>query len=109
MCGIAGIVGAPTERRKCAIKRMVGALRHRGPDGDGIVEFEDCVLGHTRLLIIDLEGGAQPLIHDRPNGNLAVTFNGEIYGYKKVREQFGSFPFTTQTDTLDLFCPTRMF
>ena len=97
MCGIAGIVAEDAGRLEPAVERMLGSLKHRGPDGRGTQRFGNCVLGHTRLSIVDLCTGGQPMIS--PVSRAAVTFNGEIYGYKDIRALFGDYPFRTTSDT----------
>lgn len=82
MCGIAGIINSDPQREQ-ALKRMLGALEHRGPDGEGIHHDEYVTLGHRRLSIIDLAGGQQPLYNaDR---SLVLVANGEIYNYRELR------------------------
>jgi asparagine synthase (glutamine-hydrolysing) len=82
MCGVAGIV-APTAALGDAMPRMLAALRHRGPDGEGIEQDANAILGHRRLSIIDLEGGRQPLTNaDR---SIWLVCNGEIYNYRELR------------------------
>ena len=76
---------------------MLQTLRHRGPDDSGIACFDGCVLGHTRLSIIDLSDGRQPM--RSPVSDAAVTFNGEIYGYKSLRASLSGYPFRTASDT----------
>ena len=97
MCGIAGIITPGVEKYREEIERMVSALRHRGPDDTGTFFFSQCALGHTRLSIIDLEGGHQPMLS--PNRMLAVTFNGEIYGYQDLRRRIDWYAFQTLSDT----------
>ena len=89
MCGIYGIFrsikrvnGAELEW----LNRAQAALRHRGPDGHRRVELLDhrCVLGHNRLSIIDLEGGAQPIGNE--DGTVWIVCNGEIYNYIELRQ-----------------------
>ncbi len=64
---------------------MLGALEHRGPDGEGVHHDEDATLGHRRLSIIDLAGGRQPLYNaDR---SLVLVCNGEIYNYRELRQR----------------------
>ena len=101
MCGISAILEAgkgnpfDVERR---LRVMVRTLRHRGPDGEGVFTSENavCGLGHVRLSIIDPENGQQPM----KRGLHAVTFNGEIYNYRELREELSSdFSFTTTCDT----------
>jgi asparagine synthase (glutamine-hydrolysing) len=64
---------------------MNHALAHRGPDGTGVFVDSQIALGHTRLAIIDLAGGAQPRV-DRATGD-ALVFNGEIYGYRVLADE----------------------
>src|SRR5882762_206109 len=89
MCGIAGIVGH-CDPEAADMRRMLDALKHRGPDGEGI--YSDtragetlAVLGHRRLSIIDLEGGRQPLRN--AEGTIWLVCNGEIYNYRELRAQ----------------------
>jgi asparagine synthase (glutamine-hydrolysing) len=82
MCGIAGIVG-DTSMLLPGMQSMLHALRHRGPDGEGIEYNADAILGHRRLSIIDLEGGRQPLTN--PEKTVWLVCNGEIYNYKELR------------------------
>lgn len=84
MCGIVGIhnlAGAPVEARP--LERMIESLHHRGPDANGSRVIGPTALGHTRLAIIDLSGGAQPM--SNPTGSLSITFNGEIFNYRELR------------------------
>ena len=100
MCGIAGILhgdGQPVRRQH--LEAMVAELHHRGPDARG-VEIQGCVgLGHTRLSIIDLAGGVQPMSSE--DGALTVTFNGEIFNYLELRAELISLgrTFRTTSDT----------
>ena len=85
MCGIAGIARfdrAPIERSM--LQRMADALRHRGPDGEGIYMNGRVGFAHRRLAIIDPAGGRQPFV-DEASG-LALTYNGEVYNYKEIRQ-----------------------
>lgn len=97
MCGIAGIIGPNARQLRGTVERMVAALRHRGPDGSGMVEYDHAVLGHTRLSIIDLEQGRQPM--QSAVSPAAITFNGEIYGYQDIRAGLSEYPFRTSSDT----------
>lgn len=81
MCGIAGCYGNAS---KAQVARMIGQLDHRGPDGNGLTSTPGGVLGHTRLAIIDLQGGRQPMSHRES----AICFNGEIYNYRALRERY---------------------
>ncbi|MCX7423505.1 MAG: asparagine synthase (glutamine-hydrolyzing) [Planctomycetia bacterium] len=100
MCGIAGIKqfdGQPVSRE--TLERMVVALKHRGPDSNGITLHGSVGLAHTRLSIIDLSGGIQPM--SIANGELTVTFNGEIFNYVELRQELMTLGrhFTTTSDT----------
>jgi asparagine synthase (glutamine-hydrolysing) len=100
MCGICGIFnfnGAPVERD--LLTRMTTTIRHRGPDGEGFYVGESVGLGHRRLSIIDLEGGAQPITNE--DGTLQIIFNGEIYNFIELREELKKkgHIFKTRSDT----------
>lgn len=104
MCGIFGVISKAGRCDVGAITRTgVGALTHRGPDGQGIYRAStqqwEIALGHTRLSIIDLSpAGSQPM--SSANGQFHITFNGEIYNYQELRESFGvPYPFRGHSDT----------
>ncbi len=82
-----------------AIERMVAALQHRGPDAQACSRLPGCHLGHTRLGIIDIENGAQPMTD--PSGRFSIVFNGEIYNYRELRRDLEreGIVFRTQSDT----------
>lgn len=82
MCGICGFAGIGTIDD---LKRMCDALARRGPDAEGIWSdtSRGIYLGHRRLSIIDIDGGAQPMW--TRDGTIGITFNGEIYNYKELR------------------------
>lgn len=94
MCGICGIIPSSKE----AIKRMNTSMAHRGPDGAGYYEDDNISLGHSRLAIIDLETGDQPIFNE--NRDICIVFNGEIYNYKELRRELKSrHRFYTDSDT----------
>jgi asparagine synthase (glutamine-hydrolysing) len=100
MCGIAGILRwgeRPVERPE--IEAMTSALRHRGPDGQGVLIREPVALGHRRLSIIDLATGAQPMSNE--DGQVWVTFNGEIYNYRDLARELSALGhrFASRSDT----------
>ena len=70
MCGIAGYFGNPGARLSAPalLERMLGELRHRGPDGEGVSVLDGAGLAHTRLSIIDLAAGQQPMANDDGDG-----------------------------------------
>lgn len=94
MCGIVGFAGVSDPP---LLRRMAEALVHRGPDGDGFKEFPNASLGHRRLAIIDLEGGAQPM--STADESVWVSFNGQIYNYLEIRRELSDYPFATHCDT----------
>lgn len=98
MCGISGILGPGA--RESTIKLMVAVQRHRGPDDEGWWVDADAhiALGHNRLSIIDVSrAGHQPMWS--PCGRYALTFNGEIYNYKELRETLKPYPFRSNSDS----------
>ncbi len=97
MCGIAGVIGGPPQDRD-RVSEMLEALRHRGPDGEGLYDDGYAVLGHRRLSIIDLAGGQQPLRNCE--GTIRLVCNGEIYNYKELRQRLEArgHRFITQSD-----------
>jgi asparagine synthase (glutamine-hydrolysing) len=86
MCGIAGFVNRPGEPADRAIlERMTATLAHRGPDGDGFYVEGPAALGHRRLSIIDLSGGAEPMSNE--DGTIWITYNGELYNDPELRKE----------------------
>jgi asparagine synthase (glutamine-hydrolysing) len=101
MCGIAGFVGelARSSDASSRLAAMTHALAHRGPDGESSWLGDGVGLGHTRLAIIDLDGGSQPMWSSC--GRHVIVFNGEIYNYPELREQLAArgYQFRTRSDT----------
>ena len=104
MCGIAGIAAldaktalSPAAKRQ--VKAMTDSMAYRGPDGEGVELMGSVCLGHRRLSIIDLAGGAQPM--QDAAGQLAIVFNGEIYNFKDIRKELEArgVRFQTRSDT----------
>src|ERR1035437_8035654 len=102
MCGICGKVNL--ERNAASvepglIRAMMDTIRHRGPDDDGLYVARGVGLGHTRLSIIDLGSGHQPLSNE--DGTIWIVFNGEIYNYRELRAFLDDkgHVFKTQTGT----------
>jgi asparagine synthase (glutamine-hydrolysing) len=83
MCGLGAILDPAGTARSDAAQRMVEALRHRGPDGDAIRRIGPTTLAHTRLAIIDVAGGDQPLVSE--DGATTLIANGEIYNHRALR------------------------
>src|SRR5689334_12117264 len=85
MCGIAGWLGYFPEAEIYASDALL-AMRHRGPDGDGLQLWENAGLVHTRLSILDLSpAGAQPIANE--DQTVWAVFNGEIYNHKEIRRR----------------------
>jgi asparagine synthase (glutamine-hydrolysing) len=102
MCGIAGILALREGIEPPSLDQlslMVGALRHRGPDGYGVYRDQRASLGHARLSIIDLATGQQPLSNE--DGTLWIVFNGEIFNYLELRAELEALGhrFRTRSDT----------
>ena len=84
MCGICGAIGfESSEAGELAVRRMLGAIVHRGPDEEGIIVAPLLAAGMRRLSIVDLPGGSQPVWNE--TGTLAVLYNGEIYNFRELR------------------------
>ncbi len=90
------MVGKPDEG---VLDRMLVAIRHRGPDDEGRYADETATLGHSRLSIIDVAGGHQPISNE--DDSLHIVFNGEIYNYLDLRRELEAkgHRFKTATDT----------
>lgn len=99
MCGIAGVLSAGEAPDPGLVPKMLARLPHRGPDGSGIYRDDRVALGHVRLAIIDVAGGAQPMSNE--DGSVWVTFNGEIFNYVELRQELRSrgHRFRTGSDT----------
>lgn len=87
MCGIAGLYHPDQPRPLDAgrVSAMLGVMRHRGPDGDGVWSAPGVVLGHLRLSIIDVAGSPQPMAS--ADNRLMLVFNGEIYNFQALRAE----------------------
>jgi len=99
MCGIAGFVANEGPESAGVLRRILGLIAHRGPDGEGLYAEPGMAMGMRRLSIIDLAGGNQPIWNE--DGKIGVVFNGEIYNYVELRRelQVKGHVFATQSDT----------
>lgn len=103
MCGIYGVYGGESNVAQYQLwaEEAGRLLQHRGPDGSACRQFSGgrCLLGHRRLAIIDIAGGAQPIGNE--DGTIWVILNGEIYNYIEIREQLitKGHSFRTHSDT----------
>lgn len=96
MCGIVGFI-SNDNNKDSIIKRMADRIKHRGPDGEGYFTNNNIALGHKRLSIIDVDNGKQPMFSS--DNNFVITYNGEIYNYKELREELSDYQFNTNSDT----------
>jgi asparagine synthase (glutamine-hydrolysing) len=101
MCGIAGYssLGTGQDVDPSLIDGMLDCIRHRGPDDQGKAVFSKLAMGNTRLSIIDIEGGHQPISNE--DGSVTVVFNGEIYNSPELRKELlvCGHQFSTKSDT----------
>lgn len=95
MCGICGFTGEISDRTKI-IELMTDMLTHRGPDNAGFFADNNVSMGFRRLSIIDLESGNQPIYNE--DNTQVLTFNGEIYNYKELRNELTSYGHKFYTD-----------
>jgi len=101
MCGIVGTFeyGSQEAADLGAVRSMMSAIEHRGPDDDGTYRDGPVALGMRRLSIIDVEGGRQPMTNE--DGTVVVVFNGEIYNHRELRARLrtAGHRFGTSSDT----------
>ena len=98
MCGFCGFTGELANREQ-VLREMAEAITHRGPDSDGFFTNSTVSMGFRRLSIIDLDAGHQPLYNE--DKTLVLTFNGEIYNYRPLREELikAGHTFATESDS----------
>jgi asparagine synthase (glutamine-hydrolysing) len=101
MCGVVGVVGRNSDSRDVGgmLQRMCDTLASRGPDAQGAFVRPGVALGHRRLAIIDLSGGAQPMsaLEER----VVLVYNGEVYNHRELRRELeaAGYEFSTRSDT----------
>ena len=106
MCGIAGIslkVNNPLIFKR--FSKIINYLNHRGPDSNGFYKDKNIKLIHTRLSIVDLNGGAQPIEND----NLVLVANGEIYNDLIIRKQIKKYNYKTKSDSESILAVYKEF
>ena len=96
MCSISGVFGTQQISADVVV-RMNRAQRHRGPDDQGVTDLGQVVLGNTRLAIIDTSAAGHQPMHDPVSGNW-ITYNGETYNFKELRNEIGG-EWVSNTDT----------
>lgn len=107
MCGICGFINFKTNlvknenENKVMAHRMAETIRHRGPDSWGEWVGEHAVFAHSRLAVIDVEKGLQPMKRTVEGHEFVITYNGELYNTAELRSDLISYgyEFTTTSDT----------
>ena len=99
MCGIAGCFNPGSPPDEAFLQRLCGTMRQRGPDAQGTYLDDALGLAHTRLSVIDLDGGGQPM-HEEDD-RFTLVFNGEIFNYRELRSELEDkgAAFRTKSDT----------
>lgn len=100
MCGIAAVLGEAADLvGDDYVQRIVAAQSSRGPNGTGVSKGYRYVLGHNRLALIDIEGGAQPMSNQE--ATVCLSYNGEIYNFRELRSELEGYghQFLTRSDT----------
>ena len=101
MCGICGYIQLDSAKRasESVLNDMMATLSHRGPDDRGLYIKGNVALGHTRLSIIDLQTGHQPIFNE--DGSMAIVYNGEIYNFQELKKNLEEkgHRFKTHSDT----------
>ena len=103
MCGIAGWINFSENLKSNStiIKRMTETLERRGPDSEGVYESENVLLGHRRLIVVDPEGGKQPMIKIIHGSKYVLVYNGELYNTEELRKNLleEGYAFDSYSDT----------
>nr|WP_042183315.1 asparagine synthase (glutamine-hydrolyzing) [Kibdelosporangium sp. MJ126-NF4]CEL15429.1 Asparagine synthetase [glutamine-hydrolyzing] [Kibdelosporangium sp. MJ126-NF4]CTQ92167.1 Asparagine synthetase [glutamine-hydrolyzing] (EC 6.3.5.4) [Kibdelosporangium sp. MJ126-NF4] len=101
MCGITGWVSFRRNltQDQETIDAMTETMACRGPDAVGTWSEQHVALGHRRLAVIDLPGGAQPMRVSTPDGDVVMVYSGEAYNFTELREELGDEPFFSDSDT----------
>ena len=103
MCGIVGFVNYKKDlsQEYNILKNMTSTLSNRGPDEEGFYINKNVALGHKRLIVIDPEGGKQPMIEKYSYGEYVIVYNGQIYNTKELRKTLieNGFEFNGHCDT----------
>ncbi|WP_130796203.1 asparagine synthase (glutamine-hydrolyzing) [Streptomyces otsuchiensis] len=103
MCGITGWVAFTRDltAHQDVLEAMTATMNRRGPDADGTWVSRRAAVGHSRLSVIDLEGGRQPMVTRVHGQNIVLTYSGEVYNYRELRQELigRGHSFTTRSDT----------
>lgn len=85
MCAIAGCIHLPVSQQ--ILGKMLDTMQRRGPDGQGIFQAGECTLLHSRLAIIDPQGGQQPMTLEYGQEEYTLVYNGELYNTREIRSE----------------------
>jgi asparagine synthase (glutamine-hydrolysing) len=103
MCGITGWVSFDRDltQERAGLDAMTATMACRGPDAEGAWLDRHAALGHRRLAVIDVEGGAQPMVVPTDDGAVAITYSGEVYNFTELRNELlrRGHRFRTRSDT----------
>ena len=103
MCGIVGFADLKKElpNKEIILNNMLKSIAKRGPDEEGTYLNKHIALGHKRLIVIDPEGGKQPMIQKYSLGEYVIVYNGQIYNTSELKETLleNGFSFSTYSDT----------
>src|SRR3954453_23946112 len=103
MCGIVGWVdwAKHLSQQASTLETMNQTIAHRGPDADGCWFSPRAALGNRRLYVIDPQGGKQPMLYQEHGQVYALTYNGEIYNFRELRDELLKYghTFSTHSDT----------
>ena len=99
MCAIAGVLDLSASPE--VLEKMLKTMERRGPDGKGIFQEHECTLLHTRLAIIDPDGGSQPMTFEHAGEIYTLVYNGELYNTDELRKELLSLghQFRDRSDT----------
>lgn len=89
MCGITGWIDWERDLtgQEAVVRTMCQTLKRRGPDANGIWTSPHALLGHSRLIVIDPEGGMQPMVYHKDGGYTVLVYNGELYNTSELRRE----------------------
>src|SRR5262245_48411768 len=103
MCGIAGWIDwqKDVSNQQAIIEKMIACLGHRGPDAHDIWFSPRAALAHQRLVVIDPDGGGQPMIYQAAEHTYVITYNGELYNFRELRAELEicGHTFQSKSDT----------
>ena len=103
MCGFVGFSSFDKNLLNSGdiLEKMNNTLKKRGPDEEGYYKLEHIAMGHKRLIVIDPEGGKQPMIEETPFGEFSICYNGQLYNTKELKSTLlrNGFEIKTHSDT----------